>query len=105
MTFLNQQYAKMSTGQEILLEMYATKVHKNNTQLAVPFHEDMLHLRLKIKSVNQTVHDNWKKMTKENLILHHNKMSGIKALRRLKICDRLINEDLTLHIKPRTYHW
>ena len=105
MSFLNQQYAKMSTGQEILSEMYTTKVHENNTQLVVPFHDDMLHLRSKIKSVNQTVHDNRKKMMKENLILHHNKMSGIKALRRLKICDRLINEDLTLHIKPRTYHW
>mmetsp|Transcript_40302 Transcript_40302/g.72605 ORF Transcript_40302/g.72605 Transcript_40302/m.72605 type:complete len:347 (-) Transcript_40302:1426-2466(-) len=105
MSFLNQQYAKMSTGQEILSEMYTTKVHENNTQLAVPFHDDMLHLRSKIKSVNQTVHDNRKKMMKENLILHRNKMSGINALRRLKICDRLINEDLNLHVKPRTYHW
>ena len=80
MTFLNQQYAKMSTGQEILLEMYATKVHKNNTRLAVPFHKDMLHLRLKIKSVNQTVHDNQKKMMKVNFILHRSKMSEINAL-------------------------
>mmetsp|Transcript_7854 Transcript_7854/g.17041 ORF Transcript_7854/g.17041 Transcript_7854/m.17041 type:complete len:522 (+) Transcript_7854:73-1638(+) len=105
MSFLNQQYAKMSTGQEILSEMYTTKVHENNTALAEQFHEDVLRLRSKIKSVNQTVHDNRKKMMKENLILHRDKMSGLNALRRLKICDRLINEDLNLHVRPRTYHW
>lgn len=44
-------------------------------------------------------------MMKENLILHRNKMSGLNALRRLKICDRLIEEDLNLHVKPRTRHW
>lgn len=49
MSFLNQQYAKMSTGQEILSEMYTTKVHENNTQLAPQFQEDILHLRSKIK--------------------------------------------------------
>ena len=95
----------MSTGQEILSEIYTTKVHKNNTQLAVLFHEDRLHLRSKIKSVNQTVHDNRKNMMKEKPILHHNKMSGINALWRVKIYDRLISKDLNLHIKPRTYHW
>lgn len=58
MSFLNQQYAKMSTGQEILSEMYTTKVHENSTHLAALFQEDILHLRSKIKSVNQTVHDN-----------------------------------------------
>lgn len=95
----------MSTGQEILSEMYTTKVHENNTALEEQFHEDVLRLRSKIKSVNQTVHDNRKKMMKENLILHRDKMSGLNALRRLKICDRLINEDLNLHVRPRTYHW
>lgn len=105
MSFLNQQYAKMSTGQEVLSEMYTTKVHENNTQLASQVHEDILHLRSKIKSVNQTVHDNRKKMMKENLILKRNDMSGINALRRLKICDRLIKEDLNLHVKPRPYRW
>ncbi|EJK76726.1 hypothetical protein THAOC_01495, partial [Thalassiosira oceanica] len=29
MSFLNQQYAKMSTGKEILSEMFTTKVHEN----------------------------------------------------------------------------
>lgn len=105
MSFLNQQYAKMSTGQEILSEMYTTKVHENSTHSASQFEEDILHLRSKIKSVNQTVHDNRKKMMKENLLLYRNKMSGINSLRRLKICDRLINEDLNLHVEPRTYHW
>ena len=105
MSFLNQQYSKMSTGQEILSEMYTTKVHENSTQLSAQFHDDILHLRSKIKSVNQTVHDNRKKMMKDNLIMHRNKMTGINSLRRLKICDRLISEDLNLHVKPRTYHW
>ena len=105
MSFLNQQYAKMSTGQEILSEMYTTKVHENNTHSRDQFEEDILHLRAKIKSVNQTVHDNRKKMMKENLIQHRNKMTGINALRRLKICDRLINEDLNLHVQPKAYNW
>ena len=105
MSFLNQQYAKMSTGQEILSEMYTTKVHENNTQLASQFEEDILHLRSKIKSVNQTVHDNRKKAMKENLLFYRNKMSGINSLRRLKISERLINEDLNLHVEPKTYHW
>ena len=105
MSFLNQQYAKMSTGQEILSEMYTTKVHENNTQLASQFEEDILHLRSKIKSVNQTVHDNRKKAMKENLLFYRNKMSGINSLRRLKISERLINEDLNLHVEPKTHHW
>ena len=105
MSFLNQQYSKMSNGQEILSEMYTTKVQENNTQLYDQFQEDILLLRSKIKSVNQTVHDNRKKMMKENLIMHRNKMRGINSLRRLKICDRLINEDLNLHVKPKAYHW
>ncbi|KAL9183418.1 hypothetical protein ACHAXT_005205, partial [Thalassiosira profunda] len=68
MSFLNQQYAKMSTGQEILSEMYTKK----------------------------TVHGNRKKKMKENLLRHRDKMTGLTALRRLKICDRLIHEDLNL---------
>ena len=105
MSFLNQQYSKMSTGQEILSEMYTTKVHENSTEMAGQFREDILHLRSKIKSVNQTVHDNRKKMMKENLIMHRAKITGLNSLRRLKICDRLIDEDLNLHVKPKTYHW
>ena len=105
MSFLNQQYAKMSTGQEILSEMYTTKVHENNTYTSGQFQDDIHRLRSKIKSVNQTVHDNRKKMMKENLILHRDKISGIDSLRRFKICDRLIAEDLNLHVEPRRYHW
>jgi len=105
MSFLNQQYAKMSTGQEILSEMYTARVHENNTHLATHFQDDVYRLRSKRKSVNQTVHDNRKKMMKENLILHRDKISGIDSLRRLKICDRLIEEDLNLHVEPRGYRW
>lgn len=104
MSFLNQQYAKMSTGQEILSQMYTTKVHENNTMNNALFKDDILHLRSKVKSVNQTVHDNRKKMMKENLIRHRNKISGLSSLRRLKICNRLIQEDLNLHVEPKTYH-
>ncbi|KAL3780106.1 hypothetical protein HJC23_005973 [Cyclotella cryptica] len=104
MSFLNQQYAKMSTGQEILSEMYTTKVHENSTDNALVFAEDILRLRSKIKSVNQTVHDNRKKMMKENLIRHRNMISGMTSLRRLKILDRLVGGDLNLHMKPKTYH-
>mmetsp|Transcript_18398 Transcript_18398/g.35819 ORF Transcript_18398/g.35819 Transcript_18398/m.35819 type:complete len:512 (+) Transcript_18398:301-1836(+) len=104
MAFLNQQYAKMSTGQEILSQMYTTKVHENNTQHALQFQDDILHLISKIKSVNQTVHDNRKKTMKENLKLHRDKITGMNSLRRLKICDRLIEDDLNLHVKPKTHH-
>lgn len=104
MSFLNQQYAKMSTGQEILSEMYTTKVHENNTENALVFEDDILRLRSKIKSVNQTVHDNRKKMMKENLIRHRDMISGLTSLRRLKILDRLVEGDLNLHVKPKTYH-
>ena len=104
MSFLNQQYAKMSTGQEILSEMYTTKVHENNTENAHVFEDDILRLRSKIKSVNQTVHDNRKKMMKENLIRHRDMISGMTSLRRLKILDRLVEGDLNLHVKPKTYH-
>ena len=104
MSFLNQQYAKMSTGQEILSEMYTTKVHENNTENAHVFEDDIVRLRSKIKSVNQTVHDNRKKMMKENLIRHRDMISGMTSLRRLKILDRLVEGDLNLHVKPKTYH-
>jgi hypothetical protein len=104
MSFLNQQYAKMSNGQEILSEMYTTKVHENTTENALIFNEDILRLRSKIKSVNQTVHDNRKKMMKENLIQHKGMISGMTSLRRLKILNRLVEGDLNLHVKPTTYH-
>lgn len=103
MSFLNQQYAKMSNGQEILSEMYTTKVHENNTDNALIFEDDILILRSKIKSVNQTVHDNRKKMMKENLIQHRDKIIGLTSLRRLKILNRMVDEDLNLHVKPATY--
>lgn len=103
MSFLNQQYAKMSTGKEILSEMFTTKVHENSTDTAEQFNEDILHLRAKIKSVNQTVQDNRKKMMKDNLISHRGSISGVNALRKLKICDRLISDDLNLHVRPKTY--
>lgn len=104
MSFLNQQYAKMSSGQEILSEMYTTKVHENSTENALIFEDDILRLRSKIKSVNQTVHDNRKKMMKENLIQHRDRITGIAALRRLKILNRLVDGDLNLHVRPATYH-
>lgn len=103
MSFLNQQYAKMSTGKEILSEMFTTKVHENSTHTVAQFHEDILHLRAKIKSVNQTVQDNRKKMMKDNLLAHRGSIRGVSALRKLKICDRLISDDLNLHVRPKTY--
>lgn len=103
MSFLNQQYAKMSTGKEILSEMFTTKVHENSTHTVAQFNEDILHLRAKIKSVNQTVQDNRKKMMKDNLLAHRGSIRGVNALRKLKICDRLISDDLNLHVRPKTY--
>ena len=103
MSFLNQQYAKMSTGKEILSEMFTTKVHENSTHTVAQFNEDILHLRAKIKSVNQTVQDNRKKMMKDNLMSHRGSISGVNALRKLKICNRLISDDLNLHVRPKTY--
>ena len=105
MSFLNQQYSKMRIGQEILSENHATKVHENNTQHSAQFQDDILHLRSMIKSVTHTVHNNRKKKMKANLIMHRDKMKGITSLRRLKICDRLINNDLNLYDKPRAYRW
>lgn len=96
---------QMSTGKEILSEMFTTKVHENSTHTVAQFNEDILHLRAKIKSVNQTVQDNRKKLMKENLMSHRGSISGVNALRKLKICDRLISDDLNLHVRPKTYKW
>ena len=101
MAFLNQQYAKMSNGQEILSQMYTMKLHENITEFADEIKEDVLHLRAKIKSVNQTVHDNRKKLMKENLLAHRSKLAGFFSLRKLKISDRLVQEDLNLHVQPK----
>jgi len=94
MAFLNQQYAKMSNGQEILSQMYTMKLHENSTEFADKFQEDVLHLRAKIKATNQTVQDNRKNLMKENLLTHRSKLTGFLSLRKLKISDRLIREDL-----------
>jgi GTPase SAR1 family protein len=98
MAFLNQQYAKMSNGQELLSEMYTIKIHEKTDP---GFHDDILHLRAKIQSVNQTVHDNRKKLMKDNLLTHQSKMTGLLALRKLKIIDRLVKEDLNVHSEPK----
>jgi len=102
MAFLNQQYAKMSTGQEVLSQMYTMKLHENSTEFADDFEEDVRHLRAKIKSVNQTVHDNRKKLMKQNLLSHRSKLTGFLSLRKLKISDRLIREDLNVHVQPKS---
>jgi len=101
MAFLNQQYAKMSNGKEILSQMYTMKLHENNTEFAADFRQDIQHLRMKIKSVNQTVHDNRKKLMKEKLVAHRDKITGLFSLRKLKIADRMITEDLNLHVPPK----
>ena len=101
MAFLNQQYAKMSNGQEVLSQMYTMKLHENNERHAVEFEEDLLLLRAKIKSVNQTVHDNRKKLMKQNLMTYRSKITGFQALRKLKIGDRLIRGDLNVHVPPK----
>jgi hypothetical protein len=101
MAFLNQQYAKMSTGQELLSLMYTMKLHENSTQFANEFRDDVLLLRAKIKSVNQTVHDNRKKLMKENIMMHRAKLTGTLSLRKLKIGDRLVEEDLNVHVQPK----
>lgn len=98
MAFLNQQYAKMSNGQEILSEMYTIKIHEH---MDPAFQDDILHLRAKIQSVNQTVHDNRKKLMKENLLSYRCKVTGLLSLRKLKIGDRLINEELNVHVEPK----
>lgn len=102
MAFLNQQYAKMSNGQEVLSQMYTMHLHENKTEYAIEYREDVLLLRAKIKSVNQTVHDNRKKLMKENLLAHRSKITGLLSLRKLKMADRLVQEDLNLHVPPKT---
>lgn len=101
MAFLNQQYAKMSNGQEILSQMYTMKLHENNTRFAKEFQNDIQLLRAKVKSVDQTVHDNRKKLMKENLMTHRQHIRGLFSLRKLKIGDRLVKEDLNLHLPPK----
>ena len=125
MGFLNQQYVKMSgTGQEMLSEMYITKVHDNTTanpgNTLLPslsssweeeerstgetsFENDIKSLRSKIKSVNQTVHDNRKKMMKANLVKHEGKLTGFFSLYKLKLSRRLVEGDLNLHVRPRFF--
>lgn len=100
MAFLNQQYAKMSNGQELLSLMYTTRIHENSTLYGDEFENDVLHLRTKIKGTNQTVHDNRKKLMKENLQKHRSKITGLLSLRRLKLGDRLIRDELNLHTEP-----
>lgn len=102
MAFLNQQYAKMSNGQEILSQMYTMKLHENSTEFATEFKDDVLLLRAKIKSVNQTVHDQRKKLMKENILAQREKITGLFSLRKLKMADRLVAEDLNLHVPPKT---
>lgn len=123
MGFLNQQYGKMSgAGQEMLSEMYITRVHENTTAFTgnsllpsltsssleedisareTSFESDIQLLRSKIKSVNQTVHDNRKKLMKANLVKHEGKLTGFFSLYKLKLSRRLVEGDLNLHIRPR----
>ena len=102
MAFLNQQYAKMSTGQEILSLMYTTRVHENSTHHLSEFENDIQHLRSKIKAANQTVHDNRKKLMKENLLKARAEITGFTSLRRFKLGDRLIRDELNLHVQPKS---
>ena len=100
MAFLNQQYAKMSNGQEILSQMYTMRLHENSTAYANEFADDVLLLRAKIKSVNQTVHDNRKLRIKENLLTHQSKLTGIFSLHKYKVAERLLRDELNLHNPP-----
>lgn len=105
MAFLNQQYGKMRKGQEILSEGYVLKVHENRTDTdtatAQQYKEDIRMLRSKILSVNQTVHDGRKISMKDMLTRHRSKISGLDSLRKLKIADRLIKQDLNIHSQPK----
>eukprot|EP00980_Cylindrotheca_fusiformis_P014691 scaffold4001_cov94-Cylindrotheca_fusiformis.AAC.9 len=99
MAFLNQQYAKLSNGaQELLSELYTVKVH--DSSFPEEFEENIVHLRTKIRSVNQTVHDNRKILMKENLLQVRDRMTGLLSLRKLKMNDRLVHEGLNVHKKP-----
>mmetsp|Transcript_28910 Transcript_28910/g.43659 ORF Transcript_28910/g.43659 Transcript_28910/m.43659 type:complete len:483 (+) Transcript_28910:92-1540(+) len=101
MAFLNQQYGKMSKGHEILSEGYVLKLHENSTRYAEQFQNDILLLRSKILSINQTVHDRRKMSMKDALIRFREKISGYDSLRKVKIADRLIEQDLNIHLQPR----
>jgi len=101
MAFLNQQYGRMSKGHELLSEGYILKVHENTTENAEHYLNDLLMLRSKILSVNQTVHDFRKISMKENLIRHRDMMTGFDSLRKLKILDRMVQGDLNIHSKPK----
>lgn len=107
MAFLNQQYGKMTKGFEILSEGYILKVHENSssssssTEYKQQFQEDILLLRSKILSVNQTVHDNRKITMKETLKKYRGDITGLDSLRKIKIGDRLIQQDLNIHLQPK----
>ena len=83
------------------LSRYTMKLHENNTRFAKEFQNDIQLLRAKVKSVDQTVHDNRKKLMKENLMTHRQHIRGLFSLRKLKIGDRLVKEDLNLHLPPK----
>ncbi|CAJ1959499.1 unnamed protein product [Cylindrotheca closterium] len=108
MAFLNQQYAKLRHGaQELLSEIYTIKVHDQATladdsSSESQFDQDIQHLRSKIQSVNQTVHDNRKQLMKENLLAVRGNLKGIWSLRKLKISDRLIKHELNVHREPKS---
>jgi hypothetical protein len=101
MAFLNQQYGKMTKGYELLSEGYILKVHENSTEYKVQFQQDILMLRSKILSVNQTVHDNRKMYMKDTLMKYREKVKGLDSLRKVKIGDRLIRQDLNIHSQPK----
>eukprot|EP00551_Chaetoceros_affinis_P014279 CAMPEP_0203702250 /NCGR_PEP_ID=MMETSP0091-20130426/38688_1 /ASSEMBLY_ACC=CAM_ASM_001089 /TAXON_ID=426623 /ORGANISM="Chaetoceros affinis, Strain CCMP159" /LENGTH=102 /DNA_ID=CAMNT_0050576321 /DNA_START=45 /DNA_END=353 /DNA_ORIENTATION=- len=91
----------MTNGQEILSEMYTIKLHENTTEYAKQYENDVQFLRDKIMSVNQTVYDNRKKMMKKNLLSYRSKMTGLLSLRKLKMANSLIEEDLNIHSPPK----
>jgi hypothetical protein len=101
MSFLNQQYAKLRNGQEVLSQKYTMRLHENSSQYQSEYQHDIALLRARVKSVRQTVHDNRKKLMKENLQTYRSQLSGLFSLRKLKIGDRLISEDLNVHIRPK----
>ncbi len=101
LSFLNQQYGKMRKGHEILSDGYVLKLHENSTRYLEQYREDILMLRSKILSVNQTVHDRRKVSMKETLIRYRDRISGIDSLRKVKIGNRLIKHDLNIHLQPR----
>ena len=80
---------------QIFLDMYNTPSSCSRSIHTTLLNSDkILHLESKIKSVNQTVHDNRKKIIKEILwyCMGIRWRGSINALRRLKICDPLVLE-------------